>query len=149
MKYQSLLKVALAVVLSAGVCAPVYATDASASTTATATRRPAKKATKKRPAKPKTNANFEGTVDGVDVKVYLNISSSWSGAVTGYYTVGGAKYTLNGEFVGENKIRLVESSDEGVWNVEIGFGGGMSRPYCWMTGKTNSGGKIDLMGPAF
>lgn len=148
MKYQFFIKATLAAALVVGVSAPIYASETQASSSVV--KRTKKKATKKKASTaPKTNANFEGTVDGVDVKVYLNINSSWTGQVTGYYKMGGAKYSLKGEFVGESRIRLVEGYDDGVWNVEIGFGGGTSRPYCWMTGKTNSGGQIDLMGPAF
>ena len=146
MKLQSLIKLSLAVVLSAGAFAPaVYAAEATA--TATVAKRHAKKATKKRTsAAPKTNTTFEGTVDGVNVKVYLNINENWTGAVTGYYKMGGVKYSLKGKFISDSRMQLTEGYDDGVWTMELGVGGGTRNPYLWLRGTTQGNGEISLTG---
>ena len=146
MSIKFLSKVLLAAVLTAGICAPAYA--GSGCGTAEKTKRAATRKTSKKKASSvkKTNTWFEGTVDGVDIKAYLNISENWTGAVTGYYKMGGVKYSLKGQFVDATHIRLTEGYDDGVWNVEIGVGGGVRFPHLWLNGKTNSGGEIFMTG---
>ena len=148
MKLKSLITLSLAVVLSAGISAPLYASETSAASTAAVAKakRHAKKATKKKASNAaKTNTSFEGTVDGVNVKVYLNINTNWTGPVTGYYRMDGAKYTLKGKFVDESHIQLTEGYDDGIWNLEIGVGGS-SHPYLWLNGTAQGGGSISLTG---
>lgn len=147
MNLKFICKAMVAAVLMTGMCAPVYA--ASRTSSAKTTKRAAtKKATKKKTASAKktTNTWFEGTVDGVNVKVYLFINYNMTGAVTGYYVMDGAKYSLKGEFVDDSHVKLVEGYDDGIWNLEIGVGGGVSRPHVWMTGTLNGNGNIDLLG---
>lgn len=146
MNLKFICKAMVAAVLMTGMCAPAYA--GSGCGTAEKTKRAATRKTSKKKASSvkKTNTWFEGTVDGVNVKVYLFINYNMTGAVTGYYVMDGAKYSLKGEFVDDSHVKLVEGYDDGIWNLEIGVGGGVSRPHIWMTGTLNGNGNIDLLG---